>query len=424
MQNKNNNLKNKNFLSLFDKIKNTDLTKNRELKKKNLLEVISYRNKELINFQNIFFKKRLSNNKELNNNNNKESKNNTLEITNNQKNKQFNEIKKIKIPILNLSHNKSNPKTKTKFLSTIKSRNKQNKNDNNFSSNNKDYSSISINLYNTFNKFNNSFVPSKDLSLNNNNSTNSKTILKTNNSGDSISNQNYKNVFYNYNKINTTKFKCYENNATKQLNNLYKYTSVDNKLFKHKKINKNKLEFKNKFFKKIKKFFDNSNESNNNNLYLYTSRTNLSNGNNYYDLDNSDNTSFYKEIKNLEYQNELAQFHLKKIIKDWHYVPVVSSSFNNDIEDLIDKRINYLKNGKYEVKSLIKNESFKKIFKNYWKYNNESKFTKNIKNNQRKKIELLKEKIRKECVNAERIKLKIKFKKNENFVKKFDNFYV
>ena len=415
MQNKNNNKKIKNFLSLFDKIKNTEFSKNRDINKKNIIEVISYRKKELINIQNSFFKKRLFYNKELNNNN-KEIKNiNIEEITKNQKNNQINKIKKIKIPKLNLSQNKSSPKTKTEFLTS------RNKIDNNFySNNNENYSSISINLYNTFNKCNNSIAPSKDLSLNNNISTNSKTILKTNNSGDSISNNNYQNIFYKYNKVNTTKFKCYENNALKQFNNLYK-TSIDNNLYKNKKTNKNiKLVYKNKFLK-IKNFFENSNESNNN-IFLYSSRTNLSNGNNYNNnLNNSDNTSFYKEIKSLEYQNDLASFHLKKIIKDWHYVPIISNSFNNDIEDILDKKINYLKDGKYEVKTLIKNDSFKKIFKNYWNYIKESKYTKNKKNNQKKKIEILKEKIRKECVNAEKIKLKIKFKKNENFLKKLNN---
>ena len=38
-----NNKKNQIILSLFDEIRNTELTKNKEIKKKNILQVISYK---------------------------------------------------------------------------------------------------------------------------------------------------------------------------------------------------------------------------------------------------------------------------------------------------------------------------------------------------------------------------------------------
>ena len=78
--------------------------------------------------------------------------------------------------------------------------------------------------------------------------------------------------------------------------------------------------------------------------------------------------SIDRTILEIEKKNCNTHLKLKELIKDWHFFPVVTNSFKNDISDIIDKTIEIKRNGRYELRKLHQNEMYKKIYQHYWDY--------------------------------------------------------
>ena len=115
-------------------------------------------------------------------------------------------------------------------------------------------------------------------------------------------------------------------------------------------------------------------------------------------------------ILDIEEKNLNTKVKLKEILKDWHFFPVLSNSFKNDISDIIDKKIEIKRNGRYEIRKIHQNEMFKKIYEKYWDYNIKNPKYESLKEKEKCDLKNIKLKIREELLKAEKMKLNIKLK--------------
>ena len=227
------------------------------------------------------------------------------------------------------------------------------------------------------------------------------------------------NVFVTNNKDNsneqtkiTTHFKAFEKNIPLNNKNIHSYKSRNIRLNYN---NINYLQYNNQH--NPKKIFDF------NSIDLTKSNQNLSNFNTLQNLDGSNlsniTDSFLKRRKSIdrtileiEKKNCNTHLKLKELIKDWHFFPVVTNSFKNDISDIIDKTIEIKRNGRYELRKLHQNEMYKKIYQHYWDYIKNNNNYQIFREKQQQEIEKLNLKIRDDFLKAEKLKINIKYKYN------------
>ena len=210
----------------------------------------------------------------------------------------------------------------------------------------------------------------------------------------------------------TTHFKTFEKNAPlNNKNNIHTYKSRNIRL----NYGNNNLQKSNQ--QNPKKLFDF------NSIDLTKSNQNTSNFNTMQNLDGSnlsnitDNflkrrKSIDRTILEIEEKNSKTHLQLKELIKDWHFFPIITNSFKNDINDIIDKTVEIKRNGRYELRKLHQNEMFKKIYENYWDYLKKNNNYQIWKEKQQHEIKNLKFKIREDLLKAEKIKTKTKYKYN------------
>ena len=227
------------------------------------------------------------------------------------------------------------------------------------------------------------------------------------------------NVFVTNNKDNsnektkiTTHFKAFEKNIPLNNKNIHSYKSRNIRLNYN---NINYLQYNNQH--NPKKIFDF------NSIDLTKSNQNLSNFNTLQNLDGSNlsniTDSFLKRRKSIdrtileiEKKNCNTHLKLKELIKDWHFFPVVTNSFKNDISDIIDKTIEIKRNGRYELRKLHQNEMNKKIYQHYWDYIKNNNNYQIFREKQQQEIKKLNLKIRDDFLKAEKLKINIKYKYN------------
>ena len=227
------------------------------------------------------------------------------------------------------------------------------------------------------------------------------------------------NVFVTNNKDNsneqtkiTTHFKAFEKNIPLNNKNIHSYKSRNIRLNYN---NINYLQYNNQH--NPKKIFDF------NSIDLTKSNQNLSNFNTLQNLDGSNlsniTDSFLKRRKSIdrtileiEKKNCNTHLKLKELIKDWHFFPVVTNSFKNDISDIIDKTIEIKRNGRYELRKLHQNEMYKKIYQHYWDYIKNNNNYQIFREKQQQEIKKLNLKIRDDFLRAEKLKINIKYKYN------------
>ena len=227
------------------------------------------------------------------------------------------------------------------------------------------------------------------------------------------------NVFVTNNKDNsneqtkiTTHFKAFEKNIPLNNKNIHSYKSRNIRLNYN---NINYLQYNNQH--NPKKIFDF------NSIDLTKSNQNLSNFNTLQNLDGSNlsniTDSFLKRRKSIdrtileiEKKNCNTHLKLKELIKDWHFFPVVTNSFKNDISDIIDKTIEIKRNGRYELRKLHQNEMYKKIYQHYWDYIKNNNNYQIFREKQQQEIKKLNLKIRDDFLKAEKLKINIKYKYN------------
>ena len=227
------------------------------------------------------------------------------------------------------------------------------------------------------------------------------------------------NVFVTNNKDNsneqtkiTTHFKAFEKNIPLNNKNIHSYKSRNIRLNYN---NINYLQYNNQH--NPKKIFDF------NSIDLTKSNQNLSNFNTLQNLDGSNlsniTDSFLKRRKSIdrtileiEKKNCNTHLKLKELIKDWHFFPVVTNSFKNDISDIIDKTIEIKRNGRYELRKLHQNEMYKKIYQHYWDYIKNNNNYQIFREKQQEEIKKLNLKIRDDFLKAEKLKINIKYKYN------------
>jgi len=227
------------------------------------------------------------------------------------------------------------------------------------------------------------------------------------------------NVFVTNNKDNsneqtkiTTHFKAFEKNIPLNNKNIHSYKSRNIRLNYN---NINYLQYNNQH--NPKKIFDF------NSIDLTKSNQNLSNFNTLQNLDGRNlsniTDSFLKRRKSIdrtileiEKKNCNTHLKLKELIKDWHFFPVVTNSFKNDISDIIDKTIEIKRNGRYELRKLHQNEMYKKIYQHYWDYIKNNNNYQIFREKQQQEIKKLNLKIRDDFLKAEKLKINIKYKYN------------
>ena len=124
--------------------------------------------------------------------------------------------------------------------------------------------------------------------------------------------------------------------------------------------------------------------------------------------------SINRRIFEIEEKNNNTNYKLKELIKDWHYFPLLTSSFKSNVNDIIDKTIEIKRNGRYEIKQLNQNEIYKQIYNNYWDYTQEKKKNKFFNEKQKIEIKNIKLKLREDLLRAEKMKLNLKYGKKSS----------
>lgn len=107
-----------------------------------------------------------------------------------------------------------------------------------------------------------------------------------------------------------------------------------------------------------------------------------------------------KKILDIEEKGPNIKLGLKELLKEWHFFPLVTPSFQTDIDDIIDKKINIYKNGTYDFQTLYDNKKFLQVFNNYWKYVEEKKINEKNLAQQKKELQYIKNKIRRDILNS------------------------
>ena len=125
--------------------------------------------------------------------------------------------------------------------------------------------------------------------------------------------------------------------------------------------------------------------------------------------------SINKRFLEIEKKHDKIDFKLKEIINDWHFFPLVTSSFNNNVSDIIGKTIEIKRNGRYEMRRIHQNELYNKIFNNYWNYTNQKDNHSFFIEKQKRDLKNIRLKIRDDLLKAEKMKLDIKYKKHSSF---------
>ena len=124
--------------------------------------------------------------------------------------------------------------------------------------------------------------------------------------------------------------------------------------------------------------------------------------------------SINRKILEIEEKNNNTHFKLNELIKDWHYFPILTSSFKSNVNDIIGKTIEIKRNGRYEIKQLNQNEMYKQIYNNYWDYTQEKKKNKFFNEKQKIEIKNIKLKLREDLLRAEKMKLNLKYGKKSS----------
>ena len=124
--------------------------------------------------------------------------------------------------------------------------------------------------------------------------------------------------------------------------------------------------------------------------------------------------SINKKLLEIEEKNINTNFKLKKLIKDWHFFPVLSSSFKSNINDIIDKTIDIKRNGRYEIRKINQNEIYKDVCEKYWDYTQEKDTHKFFNDKRNKELKNIKLKLRGDLLRAEKMKLSLKYDKSSS----------
>ena len=124
--------------------------------------------------------------------------------------------------------------------------------------------------------------------------------------------------------------------------------------------------------------------------------------------------SINRKILEIEEKNNNTHFKLNELIKDWHYFPILTSSFKSNVNDIIDKTIEIKRNGRYEIKKIKENDNYKQIYEKYWDYTQEKETHKFFNDKQKKEIKTLKLKLREDLLRAEKMKLSLKYGKKSS----------
>ena len=124
--------------------------------------------------------------------------------------------------------------------------------------------------------------------------------------------------------------------------------------------------------------------------------------------------SINKKLLEIEEKNINTNFKLKKLIKDWHFFPVLSSSFKSNINDIIDKTIDIKRNGRYEIRKINQNEIYKDVCEKYWDYTQEKDTHKFFNDKRNKELKNIKLKLREDLLRAEKMKLSLKYGKSSS----------
>ena len=124
--------------------------------------------------------------------------------------------------------------------------------------------------------------------------------------------------------------------------------------------------------------------------------------------------SINKKLLEIEEKNINTNFKLKKLIKDWHFFPVLSSSFKSNINDIIDKTIDIKRNGRYEIRKINQNEIYKDVCEKYWDYTQEKDTHKFFNDKRNKELKNIKLKLREDLLRAEKMKLSLKYDKSSS----------
>ncbi len=124
--------------------------------------------------------------------------------------------------------------------------------------------------------------------------------------------------------------------------------------------------------------------------------------------------SINRKILEIEEKNNNTHFKLNELIKDWHYFPILTSSFKSNVNDIIGKTIEIKRNGRYEIKKIKENDNYKQIYEKYWDYTQEKETHKFFNDKQKKEIKTLKLKLREDLLRAEKMKLSLKYGKKSS----------
>ena len=137
------------------------------------------------------------------------------------------------------------------------------------------------------------------------------------------------------------------------------------------------------------------------------------------DYEMRDTVSLSKEIQNLSNRNIKISKRLNNILRDKHYFPILSSSFKDDIYDIVSKKFIIKRPGCYKLKAFKTNtENFNKILENYWIEKKPDKgVIALVKKNQKIKANIY-SKLYYDLKKAEKLKLELKFGKNLGFFNK------
>ena len=319
---------------------------------------------------------------------------------------------------LNLNHLK-------KIFSNKKSRNNNN-NNNNINNNNKNenlniFNRTFMSNYKIFHKnYNNNFINNSAISLINNSTINndkstmineSSLVNNKNNNNTIIKNESSKKINNNF----STNFKTYENNS-----------KIVKPLIKnYKNNNKTKLILLNSE-NNINDSSINNNNNYNNNIKIkkpenISTKKNNKNNINIFKKKNSIKKNITISYHKLKENNDDTNKNLKNIFNKTFFVPYLTQSFQNDLSDIINKKLALTSPGKFSIiKDNLFESEMEKTLKNYWKYKKKKNQNKFMNKKFKELIHNMNVKVRKDIIRCEKKNINLKFgTKNMKFYDKY-----
>ena len=300
----------------------------------------------------------------------------------------------------NNNNNENNKDINLKYLKKIFSYKKSRNNNNNNNNNNNDSNIFNKSLFSNFkiqknynNTINNSINKTKSTMIN------ESSLINNKNNNIIIKNESSKKFYSNNNFL--TKFKTYENNS-----------KIVKPLIKN---NNDKIRLI--YLNSENNINNSSNNNNNSNNSIkitenqnFSTKQNIKNNINILQKKNSIKKNITINYYKLKENNDDTNKNLKKIFNKTFFVPFLTQSFQNNLSDIINKKLAITSPGKFSV---VKDNPFEsemeKTLSNYWKYKHKKNQNKYMNKKYKEIIHNMNVKVRKDIIRCKKKNIDLKF---------------